>query len=258
MPHRHIVLTIPRLLGSLFQRDRALLAELFHAAQEVLGQRLRERTGVPDGQPGIVACVQTFGDYLNWHPHLHLLVTARVFRADRSFTHAPLGDWKALVELWRHAVIRRLLAKKAIRESLAHKLFSWRNSGFGLDAGEAPFGRYRCRGATASRRIPHSCPILGEKLQYESRTGNVLYRSSKHWRIRRNFEVFSAHQFIHGTGRTCRPKTCPCCATTASTATSAEANDTGHRAAPAATGDTHRATQAPSPTLAATDHPSVG
>ena len=154
VPHRHLVLTVPRLLRPVFRRDRALLTELFHAVREVLGPWMRERTGITDGQPGVVAAAQTFGDFLSWHPHLHLLVTTGVFRTDDTFAIARPGGWRQLAELWRHAALRRLLERQAINQKLA------------------------------------------EKILYEPRTGNVLYRSEKHWRSRRNFEVFSAGQFI--------------------------------------------------------------
>lgn len=196
VPHRHIVLTVPRLLRPVFRRDRTLITELFHAAQEVLNLWLRERTGVTNGQPGIVAAAQTFGDFLTWHPHLHLLVTAGVFRADGSFQIAPLGGWRELAELWRHAVIRRLRQHRSISATLATKLLSWTNSGFTLDAGEAPLAADDLAGRTHLAEYLIRSPFSLEKITYEPATGHILYRSEKHWRTKRNFEVFSAHQFI--------------------------------------------------------------
>ena len=152
VPHRHIVLTIPRVLRPVFRRNRALLTELFHAAHEVLGLWLRERTGGADGQPGIVIAAQTFGDFLSWHPHLHLLVTAGVFRADNTFALASPGGWRQLAELWRHAVLRRLLKHQAINDNLAEKLLSWNHSGFNLDAGEAPLAMPTLPGSASSAR----------------------------------------------------------------------------------------------------------
>ena len=45
--HRHVVLTIPRLLRPLFRRRRGMLTELGRAAK----------------------------DLVQWHPHVHLLTT---------------------------------------------------------------------------------------------------------------------------------------------------------------------------------------
>jgi hypothetical protein len=64
VPHRHLVFTVPRLIRTLFREHRELLGELAHAAHEALTAWLRERAGCPDGQPGLVVAVQTFGDFL--------------------------------------------------------------------------------------------------------------------------------------------------------------------------------------------------
>ena len=58
MPHRHLVLTIPRLIRNTFKFNRALLGELHHSA---IATWLRQRTGQPEGQPGLVVAVQTLG-----------------------------------------------------------------------------------------------------------------------------------------------------------------------------------------------------
>ncbi|MCF7688517.1 MAG: transposase [Cephaloticoccus sp.] len=195
VPHRHIVLTVPRLLRGVFQREPTLLHELFHAAQEVLVLWLRERTGHPDGQPGIIAALQTFGDFLAWHPHLHLLVTAGVFDGG-AFRLAPTGGWSRLAELWRHAVLRRLREQQAIDDALVSKLLAWRHSGFTLDVGEAPLAADDIAGRRRLAEYLLRGPYSLEKITYEPRTGCVLYRSEKHWRTRRNFEVFSAVEFI--------------------------------------------------------------
>jgi hypothetical protein len=61
VPHRHLVLTIPRLIRNTFKFDRALLGDLHHAAHSAISTWLRQRTGQPEGQPGLVVAVQTLG-----------------------------------------------------------------------------------------------------------------------------------------------------------------------------------------------------
>jgi hypothetical protein len=85
VPHRHLVLTVPRLLRGHFTGKPALLGELALAARDAITAWLRDRTGCPTGQPGLVMVVQTFGDFLLWHPHVHVLVTAGVFAKDGGF-----------------------------------------------------------------------------------------------------------------------------------------------------------------------------
>ncbi|MSU49288.1 MAG: hypothetical protein EXS37_09425 [Opitutus sp.] len=64
VPHRHVVLTLPRLIRNTFKFNRALLDELYHAARSAITAWLRQRTEQPNGEPGLVVAVQTFGDFL--------------------------------------------------------------------------------------------------------------------------------------------------------------------------------------------------
>jgi hypothetical protein len=72
--HRHVVLTIPRLLRPLFRRRRELLTELARAGAEAVQELVRLACG-SEARAGIVVSVATAGDLLQWHPHLHLLAT---------------------------------------------------------------------------------------------------------------------------------------------------------------------------------------
>ena len=58
---------MPRLLRGHFAGRPARLGELALAAHDAITAWLRERTGCPAGQPGLVMVVQTFGDFLLWH-----------------------------------------------------------------------------------------------------------------------------------------------------------------------------------------------
>jgi Transposase zinc-binding domain len=61
--HRHVVLTIPRLLRPLFRRRRDLLTELARAGAEASVEFIRRAAG-PDVRPGLVVSVATAGDLL--------------------------------------------------------------------------------------------------------------------------------------------------------------------------------------------------
>ncbi len=72
--HRHEVLTIPRLLRPLFGRRRKLLTELGLAGAEAVMELLHLSLG-EEARPGMVVSIASAGDLLQWHPHLHLLVS---------------------------------------------------------------------------------------------------------------------------------------------------------------------------------------
>lgn len=196
VPHRHLVLTIPRLIRHTFKFDRALLGELHHAAHSAIATWLRQHTGQPNGQPGLVVAVQTFGDFLFWHPHVHVLAAAGVFSPNGDFHLAPPGGWHPLAELWRHTVMRRLRDAGAIADWQIAKLKNWRHSGFPVDAGEAPLAADYAAGRRCLAEYLLRAPCSLEKITYNPEAGSVLYRSERHWRTKRNFEVFSASQFI--------------------------------------------------------------
>ena len=69
VPHRHVVLTMPRLLRPLFRRRRELLGELSQAGAEAVAQATRGGLA-EDVRPGIVVSIATAGDLLQWHPEM--------------------------------------------------------------------------------------------------------------------------------------------------------------------------------------------
>ena len=74
VPHRQVVFTIPKLLRVFFKFKRRLLEDLCRCALRSLTRYFEGLTGSAL-TPGVIAVIQTFGDRINLHPHLHLLVT---------------------------------------------------------------------------------------------------------------------------------------------------------------------------------------
>lgn len=90
-----------------------------------------------DGQsrPGLILFVQTFGDLVNFYPHIHLLATDGVFSPDGVFQVMPPLPLAALGQTFREAAIACLIEDGAIADTpLGHQLLQWRHSGFTLDA----------------------------------------------------------------------------------------------------------------------------
>ena len=73
-PHFHVVFTVPEQLHEVFELNYEILAsELFGAAAETL-KLFQKNNWRMDG--GFLAVLHTWGRALNWHPHLHVLVSA--------------------------------------------------------------------------------------------------------------------------------------------------------------------------------------
>ena len=129
VPHRHLVLTMPRLLRGIFRKRRELLLDLSQCAAEAVAEYVRRRLG-PDCRPGIVVSVATAGHFVQWHPHGHLLLTDGAFSNDGAFHALENWDAEAVMRLFRERLLARLVERHAISEDLARKLVAWKHPGF--------------------------------------------------------------------------------------------------------------------------------
>jgi hypothetical protein len=108
VPHRHVVLTMPRLLRGIFRKRRELLLDLWQCGAEALSEYMRREAGA-DTRPGIVVSVATSGDLLQWHVHLHVLATDGAFSDDATFHPLATWDAEALMRLFRERLLARLV-----------------------------------------------------------------------------------------------------------------------------------------------------
>jgi Putative transposase len=76
------------------------------------------------------------GDTLQWHPHLHILVTDGAFSENDTFLPAIEWNSVALMKLFRERLLACLVERHAISEELAQKLPQWRHPGFSAHVGE--------------------------------------------------------------------------------------------------------------------------
>ena len=64
----------------------------------------------------MIGAVQTFGDLIHWHPHIHALVSEGVFLADGTLVRLPKLAAEPFLKLWEQEVFRLLLAEGKITE----------------------------------------------------------------------------------------------------------------------------------------------
>ena len=112
--HRHMVFTVPRALRGLFERERRLLGLLSRCAYESVRRVWVTGFGDEGAVPGMVASIQTFGSYANFHPHIHALVTNGVMTREGEFL--PLPEWTPGVmgEVFRRLVLRELVRAERV------------------------------------------------------------------------------------------------------------------------------------------------
>ena len=82
--------------------------------------------------PGIVAALQTFGERINFHPHLHFLVTEG--GADRAEVFLRISNWDdtRLAEIFAHEVLGLLVGGGLLSAEWRKRILSWRHSGFNV------------------------------------------------------------------------------------------------------------------------------
>ena len=194
VPHRHIVLTIPRLLRPLFRRRRDLLTELARAGAEATVELVR-RAAAPDARAGLIVSVATAGDLLQWHPHLHLLTTDGGFAPSGDFIPLPEWDATLLMTLFRERILARLLDRHAISEEPVRKLLSWRHPGFSAHVGEAIAPQDKSRLEDTAAYLVRS-PLSLKKLVYRDGQQAVLYRSRMKPSLGRNFEALDPLEWL--------------------------------------------------------------
>ncbi|MGB6363834.1 MAG: transposase [Thermoanaerobaculia bacterium] len=172
VPHRQVVFTIPKRLRIFFRYDRKLLGDLAVCAWRAL--RLYFGVSFADDEitPGAVGFLQTSGELLNFHPHVHILVTDGGFRPDGTFCALPGLNSRHLERLFQAEVLRILVDKGLIGGETVRNLLTWRHSGFSAHGdvrvkdrqGAARLGRYMIR-----------CPLALKRLSWNEETAEVSY-----------------------------------------------------------------------------------
>ncbi|MGY8659295.1 MAG: IS91 family transposase, partial [Verrucomicrobiales bacterium] len=197
VPHRQFVFTIPRVLRGIFRKRRRLLTLLFHTATNTLQDAFRTRLNLPQGRIGAIAAVHTFGDYLIFHPHLHLLAADGLFTSDGRFHCMPAEDLAPAIELFRHRFLQALRDAKIISPSKLANLLAWKHSGFNIhNGGEQPVPAHDTAGRKRLAEYLLRHPFSLQKITWNATSKTVIYRSKRHHTTKRNFEIFKAPDFI--------------------------------------------------------------
>jgi len=175
VPHRQIVFTIPKMLRIFFKYNRRLLGSLSHAAVAALLIYFQATTGT-ELRPGVVACIQTFGDRINLHPHVHCLVSEGGEDEQGRFHHVQTFDDGLIAKFFSREVFALLLGEELISEEIVEKILLWRHSGFSVHS------RVRAVTKREAERVGKYMirPLLSlERLSFLEKEGKVSYRYGK-------------------------------------------------------------------------------
>jgi hypothetical protein len=176
--HRQVVLTIPKRLRLHTRFDRKLLGKLCSCAWTCIKTEVQRLLGRDDVLPGMIATIQTHGELLHWHPHIHALVTCGGFTPKGDFREVPELDIERLRAAWREAVFELYLAEDKIEPEVVENMRSWPHSGFSVDqsvflaAGDKP-------GIERLVQYMTRCPFSLSRLVKVTATGQVVYKAEK-------------------------------------------------------------------------------
>ena len=91
--------------------DCSILTKLSRCAWKVLNLYLTQTVPYDGAKPGAAIAVQSFGDFQNFNPHLHVLATDGCFYNDAAFMVCPPPANGQLEELFRYEVFKMLKAE---------------------------------------------------------------------------------------------------------------------------------------------------
>lgn len=149
--HRQWVFSLPKRLRPYFMYDRKLLPKLSLCAWNVLSEYLKTSISKENSadkqaagkaccssmQPGCVIAVQTFGEFLNFNPHLHFIASDGCFHDDRRFIKGALPVAADLEQAFAAEVFNMLIKEEKISLSVVDNMNSWQHSGFNVYCGQA-------------------------------------------------------------------------------------------------------------------------
>ena len=209
VPHRQWVFTIPKRLRVYFRYDREVLGKLCRAAYDTVRDVYGLEVDGDCGVPAMVGAVQTFGDLIHWHSHIHAIVAEGVFTGSGHFVHIPCIWLHRATEIWQNKVFDLLLDACKIDHEVVANMRGWKYSGFSVDfsvcikAGDH---------ASMQRLVEYIalCPFSLGRMIMLSGDGKVFYRAGNPGCIRfpktgdkeltsgipRNYEVFDPLDFL--------------------------------------------------------------
>jgi hypothetical protein len=137
--------------------------------------------------PGAVIAIQTFGDLLGFNPHCHILITDGCFYGKGMFRVAPPLELKKLEAIFRHKVLRMLIARGKISREMIAMLSTWRHSGFHVFCGNRIQPKEEEAVENLARYIIRAS-FSQERMQYLADEGTVIY-SAKDGKDRKVFDA---------------------------------------------------------------------
>jgi hypothetical protein len=197
VPHRHWVFSIPKRLRIYFLFDRKLLAKLSICGWKVIKAYLKSAVPDDNAVPGASISVQTYGDFLNFTPHLHAVVSDGCFSKDGDFHMGSDFVLKDLEKIFRHEVLKMLKKEGKITDAVIENMLSWRHSGFHVYIGDRIHASDQTSLGNLARYVVRAC-FSQERMIYipaeksDDNTAKVIYT----YKDKKSRKVFNALDWL--------------------------------------------------------------
>ncbi len=147
---------------------------------------------------GIIAVIQSFGGRMDFHPHLHFLVTEGGTDNEGRFHKVTSFNDALLCRFFTCEVFLLLLRKQLINRDLVQKKLLWLHTGFNVHS------KVRLETREEAERIGKYMirPILSlRKLSLDDAQGQVIYQYGKHSAETEHMDYLSACDAQAGVAR---------------------------------------------------------
>jgi predicted nucleic-acid-binding Zn-ribbon protein len=118
--HQHMTFSVPSELRRLLFLDRSLLRTVAKAASMTTIHAMGTRCRAHAPLPGVMATVHTYGRSLDWHVHVHVLVTRGGLRADGVWQPIKLFPAAQYRKLWQYHLLKLLRQRLKSNKSAVH------------------------------------------------------------------------------------------------------------------------------------------
>ena len=126
-----------------------------------------------------------------------MLAADGLFGPDGTFHCMPNEGLHEVTELFRNRFLKCLHKAKLISPKRLANLLSWNRSGFSIHNGRVkPIAQFDNKGRQRLAEYLMRHPFSLQKITWNESTKTVIYRSKRHHNTKRNFEIFTAPDFI--------------------------------------------------------------
>ena len=197
VPHRQLVFVLPKRFRRFFLQNGHLLTKLCKAMNQSVCKFIQTGLNRKKVKPGLICCLQTFGDRLNPHVHLHVLVSEGGFEEDCFYRlYFNSKDLGLLLTIFSQKIFSLLMKEKLITPLVKEQMQSWRHCGFSIDGSVKIIPRETEKTLRLLRYMARN-PVANERLLYESSTGKVTILSTKKWQgERKTVAHYNALEFL--------------------------------------------------------------